>query len=66
VRGTDEALAEYQATRDELSVDLFEITDAIAAFDLDLESLKRIHLDLSKTMNREVEALLGLETQRST
>ena len=61
VRGTDEALVEYQATRDDLSMDLFEITDAIAAFDLDMESLKRIHLDLSKAMNREVEALLGLD-----
>ena len=61
LRGTDDALAEYQATRDELSMDLFEITDAIAAFDLDLESLKPLHLDLSRAMNREVEALLGLD-----
>ena len=61
VRGSDEALAGYQATRDELSFELFDVTDAIAAFDWDLERLKPIHLALSKTMNREVEALLGLE-----
>jgi 2-polyprenyl-6-methoxyphenol hydroxylase-like FAD-dependent oxidoreductase len=60
-RGTDRALAEYESTRDELSLRLFEITDAIAAFGWDLERLKPLHLDLSKTMNREVEALLGLD-----
>jgi 2-polyprenyl-6-methoxyphenol hydroxylase-like FAD-dependent oxidoreductase len=59
-RGSDQALAEYQSARDELSLELFDITDAIAAFDWDLESLKPIHLKLSKTMNREVEALLEL------
>jgi 2-polyprenyl-6-methoxyphenol hydroxylase-like FAD-dependent oxidoreductase len=60
-RGSDDALADYQATRDELSGELFDITDAIAAFDWDLDRLKPIHLALSKTMNREVEALLALE-----
>jgi 2-polyprenyl-6-methoxyphenol hydroxylase-like FAD-dependent oxidoreductase len=59
-RGTDRALAEYESTRDELSRELFEITDAIAAFGWDLDRLKPLHLDLSKTMNREVEALLSL------
>jgi 2-polyprenyl-6-methoxyphenol hydroxylase-like FAD-dependent oxidoreductase len=60
-RGTDRALAEYESTRDELSRELFEITDAIAAFGWDLDRLKPLHLDLSKTMNREVEALLSLD-----
>jgi flavin-dependent dehydrogenase len=60
-RGSEHALAEYQATRDELSHDLFEITDEIAGFAWDLERLKVLHQELSKTMNREVEALLGLE-----
>jgi 2-polyprenyl-6-methoxyphenol hydroxylase-like FAD-dependent oxidoreductase len=59
-RGSDRALAEYEATRDELSRELFEITDTIAGFGWDLDLLKPLHLDLSKTMNREVEALLGL------
>jgi 2-polyprenyl-6-methoxyphenol hydroxylase-like FAD-dependent oxidoreductase len=60
-RGSDSALAEYESTRDELSLRLFEITDAIAGFGWDLDRLKPLHLDLSKTMNHEVEALLGLD-----
>jgi 2-polyprenyl-6-methoxyphenol hydroxylase-like FAD-dependent oxidoreductase len=65
--GSDRALAEYQSTRDELSRELFEITDAIAGFEWDLERLKPLHQDLSRTMNREVEALLGLDaTARPT
>jgi len=64
VRGTEQALADYQATRDELSNDLFEITDEIAGFEWDLERLKPMHLGLSKTMNHEVKALLSLDEQR--
>src|SRR5262249_53102471 len=60
-RGSDLALVEYQATRDELSRELFEITDEIAGFEWDFDRLKVLHHDLSKTMNREVEALLGLD-----
>ena len=62
-RGSDRALAEYQSTRDELSRELFEITDAIAGFEWDFDRLKMLHQDLSKTMNREVEALLGLDAE---
>lgn len=67
-RGSDEALAEYQSTRDELSWKLFDITDTIAGFEWDLDSLKPLHLELSKSMNGEVEALLGLDayTRRTT
>ncbi len=67
-RGSDQALAEYQSTRDELSWKLFDITDTIAGFEWDLDSLKPLHLELSKTMNGEVEALLGLDayTRRTT
>jgi len=63
LRGTDRALEEYQATRDELSRELFEITEAIASFAWNLDELKPLHLGLSKTMNREVEALLELDEQ---
>ena len=62
--GTDRALAGYQSTRDELSQELFEITDAIAGFEWDLDALKPLHLSLSKAMNHEVEALLGLDSPR--
>jgi 2-polyprenyl-6-methoxyphenol hydroxylase-like FAD-dependent oxidoreductase len=61
VRGTDAALAEYQATRDALCRDLFEITDSIAGYEWKVEELKQLHLDLSKAMNREVEAMLALD-----
>jgi len=62
--GSDRALAGYQATRDELSRELFEITDEIAGFEWDLETLKPLHLGLSRTMNAEVEALLALEPRQ--
>jgi len=61
IRGTESAFAAYQSTRDELSLELFEITDAIAAFDWDLETLKLLHRRLSVAMNREVEALVALD-----
>ncbi len=60
-QGSDRALAAYQSNRDELSQELFEITDAIAGFEWDLDSLKPLHKRLSTAMNHEVEALLGLE-----
>ena len=60
-RGTDQALAGYQSTRDELSRELFEITDAIAGFEWSLDTLKPLHQALSKVMNDEVDALLSLD-----
>jgi len=52
--GTDEALADYQAVRDELSLPLFTITDEIASFDWDLPRLQALHKSLSDEMTREV------------
>jgi 2-polyprenyl-6-methoxyphenol hydroxylase-like FAD-dependent oxidoreductase len=63
-RGSDRALSEYQSTRDELSWKLFVLTDSIAGFEWDLDSLKPLHLDLSRTMKAEVEALLRLDPYR--
>ena len=65
-QGTDHALAAYQSARDELSSELFDITDTIAGFNWDLESLKPLHLRLSKTMNHEVDALVGLDVVEPT
>jgi flavin-dependent dehydrogenase len=59
-RGTEGAFADYQRTRDELSIGLFEITDAVASFGWSIEEIKQLHMDLSKEMNREVEALVSL------
>ena len=60
-RGSDQALAQYQSNRDELSRELFEISDAIAGFEWDLDTLKPLHKNLSKVMNHEVDALLSLD-----
>ena len=66
VEDSEGALAGYQSTRDELSGDLFEITDAIAGFEWDLETIQPLHRKLSEAMNHEVEALLGLDESIQT
>lgn len=55
------ALADYQATRDDLALDLFRVTDDIASFDWDLSSVQEMHRSLSEEMKREVKALAELE-----
>ena len=54
LRGTDAALAGYQAIRDDLSVPLMTITDEIASFDWDMPRLQALHKSLSDEMTREV------------
>ena len=63
--GSDAALAEYAATRDELSLPLFEVSDAIAGFDWDTEQIKALHQTLNQAMKREVEHLLTLDDART-
>ncbi|MGE0555352.1 MAG: NAD(P)/FAD-dependent oxidoreductase [Gemmatimonadales bacterium] len=58
--GGDAALTEYQATRDELARGLFAVTDRIASFEWDLDEARALHLELSKEMNAEVDALTAL------
>jgi 2-polyprenyl-6-methoxyphenol hydroxylase-like FAD-dependent oxidoreductase len=58
--GTDAALMRYQETRDELVRPLLDVTDRIASFDWDLDSVKADHLALSREMNREGDFLLAL------
>jgi 2-polyprenyl-6-methoxyphenol hydroxylase-like FAD-dependent oxidoreductase len=55
--GSEEALASYQAARDELVQGLFAVTDRIASFKWTLEEAKVHHLTLSKEMNAEVGLL---------
>jgi menaquinone-9 beta-reductase len=64
VTGSDAALAEYQAIRDELSVRLFDITDAIASFDWNMERLQALHKTMSDEMAKEVIYLRGLHEVR--
>jgi 2-polyprenyl-6-methoxyphenol hydroxylase-like FAD-dependent oxidoreductase len=63
VAGTDGALAAYQATRDEVSLGLFEVTDRIASFAWDLEQAKRDHHLLARHMAGEAEMLLALDRE---
>jgi menaquinone-9 beta-reductase len=58
--GTSAAMARYAATRDALSLPLFEATDAIAAFDWDLDVLRAHHQALNRAMKYEVEHLAAL------
>jgi 2-polyprenyl-6-methoxyphenol hydroxylase-like FAD-dependent oxidoreductase len=59
-QGTDAALANYAAVRDDLSGALFDATDAIASFGWDLPELQTWHARLNRAMKREVEYLAAL------
>jgi flavin-dependent dehydrogenase len=52
-----DALARYEHIRDELSVDLFSVTDALVSFTWDQEELERLLRRLSSAMSGEVELL---------
>lgn len=54
------ALARYQNVRDALSIRLFEITDAVASFDWDLEEVQLLHKELSDEMRQEVQYVAKL------
>jgi 2-polyprenyl-6-methoxyphenol hydroxylase-like FAD-dependent oxidoreductase len=60
VAGTDSALADYQSSRDERALPLFEVTDAIASFEWDLPAAKKLHISLSTAMNRDMAELVEL------
>jgi 2-polyprenyl-6-methoxyphenol hydroxylase-like FAD-dependent oxidoreductase len=60
---TESALSEYQEARDQLSYALFDLTDEIAGYQWDLDSVKRMHLQMSEAMNREVAFLTELDEE---
>jgi flavin-dependent dehydrogenase len=60
LRGTDEALGEYETRRDILSTALFDVTDRIASFEWDHAELKLLHHALSDEMKHEAAALVEL------
>ncbi len=60
LQGTDRALALYQATRDALSMRLFELTDAIASFRWDLDTIKSLHIQLQAEMKLECDHLAAI------
>jgi 2-polyprenyl-6-methoxyphenol hydroxylase-like FAD-dependent oxidoreductase len=55
------ALAEYQATRDRLSADLFDVVDVIAGYRWTDHEIPGLLLQLSAAMTDEVEALTSLD-----
>ena len=60
VSGTDAALAEYQAARDDACAGIFALSDAVASFDWTLDRVKELHLELAREMAREVEMVRRL------
>lgn len=62
----DAALAEYQATRDRLSLPLFEIVDRMASQRWDDREISELLLRLSSAMTDEVETLAALEPIHTT
>jgi hypothetical protein len=53
--GSTVAFAAYAAQREALSHALFEITDAIASFTWNLDTVRQRHLELNTAMKHEVE-----------
>lgn len=56
------ALAGYERVRDDLSSELFHVTDAIASFDWRLPKLQELHTQLSAAMQEEARFLRALRT----
>jgi flavin-dependent dehydrogenase len=61
--GTERELARYQEQRDELALELHDISDRIASFEWTLDEVRDMHLALSREMNREVEAIIAWQPQ---
>jgi flavin-dependent dehydrogenase len=61
VDGGPDALARYEQHRDRLSLPLFEVTEAIAAYRWDVSQIQRLLLALSVAMKPEVAALRALD-----
>ena len=57
--GTESAFAGYQSARDELAVEHFEVTDAVASFEWDLPKAQQLHRALSEEMKKESLAVKG-------
>jgi flavin-dependent dehydrogenase len=60
-RAEADALAEYQATRDRLSIALFTTTDRIASFQWDEQDIGSLLMGMSTAMADEVELLSSLD-----
>ena len=61
IDGSGEALAGYQATRDDLSLAFFDCTDHVASYAWDLEAVRKTHFKMSEEMKRECMMLTQLD-----
>ncbi len=59
--GSEHALSDYQATRDELSRQVFEVSDQIAGFRWTLDTIRDLHHNLNRGMKAEVDHLLSFD-----
>jgi flavin-dependent dehydrogenase len=59
----DDALQNYEATRDRLSIALFDVSDRIASHQWDHAEIADLLLQLSSAMSDEIETLAALETE---
>ena len=53
------AMASYQAARDHLSHQLFDATEAVAAYDWDTPTIQRLLREVSASMSDELDHLIG-------
>ncbi len=61
-----ESLACYQARRDDLSLEFFEVSDRVASLEWDIATVQGYHRMMSREMNREEEALVAAESAAVT
>lgn len=57
--GGEAGLADYERRRDAFAVGMLDVSDEIAAFEWDLETVQAMHKRLNRIMARESEALAG-------
>lgn len=60
LQGGDRALASYQEARDELSIPIMDITDAIASFAWTQDRIQELHKSFSEAMSAEVRVVESL------
>jgi 2-polyprenyl-6-methoxyphenol hydroxylase-like FAD-dependent oxidoreductase len=63
-RSNETALTAYERTRNRLSSRLFAVTDAVAAYDWDLDRIRLLLREVSSAMGDEVDHLQGLPERR--
>ena len=59
----DDALADYEATRDRLSIPLFDVVDRVASQQWDNAEIAHLLRQLSSAMTDEVETLADFESE---